>query len=485
MKREHQSVLATLAAALLIAGCASTGGLSTQASLQDANKLESTKTLAQVKVAPAAWPTVDWWTRFDDPQLDALVKEALTSSPTLREAQARVRKAQALVGQAASTLAPQVDGSLSSTRQRFSRNDLVPPPLAGTWNSHNQATLDFSYEFDFWGKNHAALASAVGQANAAEVDAFATRLMLSVAIARAYVELQRAYNQLDIAEDTLKQRENVFELTRQRVDSGLDSRVELKQAEAAIPATREQIAALNETADLTRNQLAALLGQGPDRGLTIARPKAEGSDRFALPSQLPAELIGRRPDVVAQRWRVEAAAKDIDVAKAEFYPNVNLTAFIGLQSIGISQFLSSGSGVAGIGPALSLPIFNGGRLRSNLAARDADYDIAVERYNQTLVTALREVADQLVSYRAVATQRGEQRIALQTSQEAYDLSVLRYREGVGNYLQVLSAEAQVLSQKSLSAELDARGLDVSLGLINVLGGGYEPPAKVSLNPSSR
>ncbi|HXN16065.1 MAG TPA: efflux transporter outer membrane subunit, partial [Usitatibacter sp.] len=202
-------------------------------------------------------------------------------------------------------------------------------------------------------------------------------------------------------------------------------------------------------------------------------PQARSGAGSSLPTRVPADLIGRRPDVVAQRWRVEAAGRDIDVAKAQFYPDVSLTAFLGLQSIGLSQLLRSASGIAGIGPAVSLPIFNGGALRAGLAARDADYDVAVEQYNQVLVDALRDVVDQLSSLRFLGQQRAQQRLALASAQQAYDLSVLRYREGLGNYLQVLSAESQVLAQKSLAADLDARERALSVQLIRALGGGYE------------
>jgi NodT family efflux transporter outer membrane factor (OMF) lipoprotein len=285
--------------------------------------------------------------------------------------------------------------------------------------------------------------------------------------------LQRAYDQLDIAQALLEERERIRALTEQRVASGIDSKVELRQAEAALPAAQERVTQLNETIQLTRNQLAALLGQGPDRGLAIVRPHMQATAALALPAQLPADLLGRRPDIVAQRWRAEAARKSIASARAQFYPNVNLVAFLGLQSIGLSQFLQAGNTVAGIGPALTLPIFDGGRLRANLAGRNADYDIAVEDYNQSLADALREVVDQLASFRSIDEQRSQVALGLGTAEDAYQLALLRYKEGLGNYLQVLSAESQVLAQKSLRADLDARELDVSVNLTRALGGGYQ------------
>jgi len=449
------------------------GSLSTQASARNADSLAATKSLAGAPLSTAAWPTTDWWKSLNDPQLDQLMQEALAASPTLKVAAARTRKAVAFSDNAKAALYPQIDGNLAITEQRFAEHGLYPPPFAGTWNTFNQLTANLSWEIDFWGKNRAAYESALDQARVAEIDAYAARLALSVAIAQTYVQLQRAYLLLDVAELTLKERQQTYALTRDRNAAGLDSRLELKQAETAIPATRELITRLNETTALTRNALAALLGQGPDRGLAIARPGAEAMHAIALPTNVPAELVGRRPDLVAQRWRIESAQQNIANAKAQFYPNVNLIAFIGLQSLGSAGFLTSASRTLGIGPAVTLPIFEGGRLRANLAGTNADYDIAVEQYNQALADSLKDVVDQLASWRSVEQQLAQQKVALDTAQEAYDLALLRYREGIGNYLQVLSVEAPLLEQQSLEAELHARQLEISINLVRALGGGFD------------
>jgi len=206
--------------------------------------------------------------------------------------------------------------------------------------------------------------------------------------------------------------------------------------------------------------------------LSIQRPHLAEVGPVALPSDLPAELIGRRPDIVAERWRVEASSQGITVAKAQFYPNVSLDAFVGSQSLGLSEFLSGGSRVLGIGPAISLPIFEGGRLRSNLGAHQAEYDAAVEKYNATVIAAIHDVVDQLVSLHWLEQEIQEQDDALRLTQHAYDLATYRYRSGLANYLQVLSTESQVLAQKRLVIESQARQRELRLNLIRALGGGY-------------
>jgi len=464
-------MLAILAVAVLVSACASFGSSKTQSSLVDANGLATAKTVAGTPVSEAAWPKADWWKAFGDPQLDALVAEALDGSPSMRLADARVRKAVAVAGIANAARSPQINGSADATWQRYPEHGLYPPPIAGSTRATADLTANFSYDLDLFGRNRAAYEGALDQAHAAEVDRQFARLLLSSSIVRAYVELEHVDAQIDVARALLTAREQLSSLVSQRKSAGLDSLVELRQVEASLPEVRERILQLEETATTTRNRIAALMGQGPDRGQSIARPKMHVASGAVLPSQLPADLIGRRPDIVAQRWRVEASSRDIDVARAEFYPNVNLIAFAGLQSIGLPQLLNAGSLAAGVGPAVHLPIFEGGRLRANLSGKQADYDAAVELYNQAVANALREIADQLAAFRAIAAQRRELDDGLRVAKDAYDLSVLRYREGLGSYLQVLSAESQVLTQRNLQADLAARELTASVDLSRALGGG--------------
>lgn len=480
MRKRLRASIASLAAALLAAGCARFDGLAPKAVRIDPAALAASTTLAGATLSAAAWPAANWWQRFGDPQLDALIAEALAGNPGMGSARARIDRALALAASAGAALAPQANAGADLTRQRYSGNGIFPPPIAGSWHTQTQLAASFGYELDLWGRNRAAHDAALGQARSAEVDAYAVRLLLAAGVARAYVQLGRGFEQLALAQTALAQRQAMYDLTQQRVAAGLDSDVELKQAEGSIPAARLRIAQLEEEIALGRNLLAALLGQGPDRGLAITRPRML-EQPIALPSVLPADLLGRRPDVVAQRWRVESARRDIDAAKGQFYPNVNLSALVGVQSISFAKLLTAHSENPAFGPALRLPLFDGGRLRGNLAAKDADYDLAVEQYNQTLVDALREVVDQLASLRSVDAQRVELERALAAARDAYALASARYRAGIASYLQLLAAEAPLLEQESLRANLRARELELSINLIRALGGGF---ADASAGPAS-
>lgn len=473
-----------LAAAMLLAACANPGGLRTHATAIDPQDMEVARSVSDVPLSAAGWPQQDWWAGLGDGQLNRFVGDALRGQPSLRIAEARVRAAQAVSGIAEAALYPQVGVGASSTRRRFSEAGTVPPPMAGTWQFVNNAALGVSYELDFWGKNRAAMEAALDRAHATEVDVQAARLVLTTTLTRTYLRLHAAYDLRDLAESTLRQREQTVELTRRRRAAQLDSELELTQAEAALPIARERIAALDESIALLGNQLAALQGKGPDAALDVQRPQLAHVDAVQLPSNLPVELIGRRPDVVAGRWRVEAARMDIKAARADFYPNVSLNAFIGLERIGFEDFLSAGSRIVGIGPAVTLPIFDGGRRRGNLALHQAAFDELVERYNATLIDALHDVVNQLVSLRWLAVQEKEQDAALQLTQRAYDLAISRYRKGVASYLQVLIAESQVLLQKRLVIEAQARERELRLDLIRALGGGYAPSGAPDSEPRS-
>jgi NodT family efflux transporter outer membrane factor (OMF) lipoprotein len=198
-----------------------------------------------------------------------------------------------------------------------------------------------------------------------------------------------------------------------------------------------------------------------------------------LPAAVPADLLGRRADIAAARWRVEAATADMKSAKAQFYPNVNLTAFVGLASIGLDRLVRSGSEQYGAGPAIHLPIFDSGRLRANLSGKAADRDAAVESYNAAVLDAVHDVADQIGSMRSIARQQLEQVSAQTSAESAYDLATQRYKAGLGTYLTVLNAESNVLTQRRLSADLKARAIDIQIALIRSLGGGYTNPGELS------
>lgn len=476
--RPRFAALAVLALSLIIAGCASTGGIAPQAKRTDAAALDAGAAIRAAN-ADAQWPASDWWRSYHDPQLDAWIEAAQAGNPTLALAQARVREARAMAGVAAAGLLPQIGGNMSVQRQHWSNNVYYGPgPLgdANTWN--NTASLGLSYHLDLWGEDKNAAERALDAAHASAADARAAQLELEVNVTRTYVELAMNYALLDIAKGTLAQQQRILEHAQKRLAGGIGTQLEVSQAETPLPEYERQIDAFEEAIALGKNQLAALAGKGPGAGDSIARPQLALSTPAGLPSTLPAELIGHRPDIVAARWTVAAQARGIDVAKAAFYPNVNLLVSMGGYAAAgpLFQFLKSMSGSYAGGPALSLPIFDGGRLRSQLGAQSAAYDMAVDQYNQTIVTALKEIADQVVRMRSLTTQLDDAHRSVAVAQRNYDLAEEGFRRGLTDYLNVLVAHNQLLQSQQGVARIEAERLTAHASLIAALGGGQIEPS---------
>ena len=466
-------VVLPLALAAALAGCVERGGWKSAPRLEP-HALTASQALAGAKIDAAAWPAEGWWRGLGDPQLDALVDEALAGSPSLEVAQARLRAAQGDAIAAGAARLPAGTLDAETTRQRYPEHGLFPPPYAGSYVTDARLALDFSFEIDFWGRNRALLAAARSGVEAAEADRAAARLALTVAVARAYVQLDLWYQLLDVTNENLRQQSAILELTQQRVSAGLENTARVKQSEGNVALTRVGVASVEANIELARNQLADLAGAGPDRGQRLERPRLAPPSGIALPSALPADLLARRPDVAAARARVEAAGSGLAAAEAEFYPNVNLTAFAGVQSIGLSQLFQASDRIVGAGPAVHLPAFNRATLRGALRTQQAQLDQSVGEYNQTLLDAVREVADVVANWRALERETTEQQIALEAAQRSYDLTSERYRAGLDNYLSVLSSQNQVIQAQGLRAQLRSRRLTFSVDLVRALGGGYSP-----------
>jgi NodT family efflux transporter outer membrane factor (OMF) lipoprotein len=471
VKRTAKGVVSVVGLAL--SACATLPDLGAAPNPKGADNYASAGSLVAPEVA---WPSDAWWSAYADPQLTALIEAALIGSPSLAQAQARIAKAEAAYGETHATQLPtlEFDGSLAEVKE--SLNQGFPSQFAQFlprgYNSSGYLAVKFGYEFDFWGKNRAAVAAAASEVRAAQAEAAEARLALSSGMALAYADLGRLFAERDVAERSAQVKEETAGLVSRRVENGLDTHAELKQAEAGAPAARAQIAAVDEEIAHTRNRIAALMGAGPDRGMAIERPAAVQVKAFGLPGKLAADLLGRRPDLVAARWRAEAAAKRVGVARAQFYPNINLAAYIGQQALFANLLFKSSSQIGSVGPAVTLPIFEGGRLRAQIRGARADYDDAVASYEATLIQALEELADTAASERALAVRLKESRTALAADEEAYKLTRLRYEGGLANYQSVLLAEDAVLQARVIVADLDSRAFTLDVQLVQALGGGF-------------
>ncbi|WP_173678615.1 efflux transporter outer membrane subunit [Burkholderia singularis] len=478
--------LSVLAMSLIMTGCASMGDATPQARRLDPALLDAGTAIAAAE-RDAGWPAADWWHAYGDPQLDTWIAAALAGNPSLAAAQARVREAQALVREAHAGELPQLNGSLSLMRQHWPDNVYYGPgPLAdsNTWN--NTGGLNLSYHLDLWGEDKNNTQRALDAAHARAADARAAQLALETHVTLAYIDFAKNYALLDIAHAAYERQHELATLARKRLQAGIGTQLEVSQAEAPLPDYARQIDSYEEAIQLGRHQLAALAGKGPGAGDALTRPTLALNARAGLPSALPAELIGRRPDVVAARWTVDAQARGIDIAKAAFYPNVNLIASLGGLAVGgaFTTFLRAMNGGWSAGPALTLPIFEGGRLRAQLGAAAAGYDMAVEQYNQTLVGALKDIADSIVRLRSLDTQRKDAARAVALTQRTYDLSHTGFSRGLTDYVNVLLAQSQLLSAQENQTRIDAQRLAAHASLMVALGGGIEPQGDAARDSDS-
>jgi NodT family efflux transporter outer membrane factor (OMF) lipoprotein len=434
--------------------------------------------------APVAdWPRDQWWTRYADPQLDALITEALSQSPDLKAAEARVHAAQAQLEETGAARLPQVSGDASIQTVKSSINEGFPdefkPLIPFGYHTQTKIAASLDYQLDFFGRNRAALAAATSAAEAARADEAAARLQLATAVASAYADLLRLYADRDAAVNAIQVRQSTLDLIRQRFRNGLDTQGTVSQQAEFVPSAKGDLVVIDRQISATRNQIAALLGAGPDRGLQIARPVAPLLRDFGLPPNLKVDLVGRRPDIVAARLRAESAAKRIKVARADFYPNIDLEATYGVQSLGLNYLMEKGSIIGALGPAVHLPIFSGGQLEGAYRGARAEYDASVAAYDQSLTTALRDVADVVVSQRALQNQLADARASLASSEDAYRIATLRYKGGLSPYLNVLTAENSVLAARRNVADLQAQSLSLDVALVRALGGGFADDTRLA------
>lgn len=467
------SAVSLAAVTLGLAGCANFAGIHSDKQIGATDKYQTQRSLPD---QGGQWPGTDWAQRFGDPQLVALIGEALANNPDLASAAARLKGAQAQTESAAAALLPNVGFQGSVAREKFTENTIYPTGYGGNWFTQGDLTASLSWDLDLWGKNRAARAQATSNERAAEAEDQEVRLALSTAVARSYNQLAQQYALRDVLERQINQREGLGKLTGDRVRAGLDTQVEQKQADSNTADLGTQLAQLDGQILLTRHQLGVLLGKGPDRGLDITRPRLANIATPPLPDNLPLALLARRPDIVSARWAVEAQLKGVDAAKARFYPDVNLSAAFGFSTLGLGKLIDPTSQSVQYGPVITLPIFDGGRLRANLKGQYAAYESAVANYDATLNQALGDIADRLASIRSADRQMQSQRVAQDAAQRAYDLAVERYKAGLAPQLTVLVAQTSLLQQETARVNIDSARRDQQIGLIKSLGGGFDAQA---------
>lgn len=470
MNRIPPLPLRPLLLALLIglAGCARMPVDDHPLAMRDA---ASAQLAPNIHLAREGWPEARWWTRFQDPQLDRLMDQALKDAPSLQVAAARVNSARAAMQIDAADDGSSVAFKADTNRQRYSSNGLFPAPIGGSFINETTVQLGASYDFDWWGKRRARLQASLGEVNARRAEYAQAEQTLAAAVASNYFAMQGDFARLDNLRQMQATQEALVKDRAKRVAHGLGTREEQFGATRDLNTVKRDIAALETRINREREGLRALIGADSQAlGDLAARPLPQ--DSAALPARLGLELLARRPDLQAERARVEASLSRIDLAKAAFYPDINLRGAIGLDSLDLEKLLRYSSRTLFIGPELSLPLFNSGTLQARLgAARDQRNELIAD-YNQSVLNAVREVAQAGASVQGLARQQEAQQAASDAASGKLRSAEARLKQGLADNSTILNARLASLEQQDRALQLDAERLQDDVALIKALGGGF-------------
>jgi len=419
-------------------------------------------------VQAASLADIPWWQVFDDPKLQALIRDAVTNNLDLRVAVARVEEARARAGIAKSYLYPQVDG-VANYGLRSSSNTAETDDT-----THQSATYGFqlAWELDLFGRLRRQEESAIAVALATEQSRRGVMVTLVGDVATNYFLLRELDLQLDIARQTLRLNDETVTYFRNRLDGGVSNRLELDRIQANRAETAATIPTIEQQIAVVENAISLLLGRPPG---PVARDALVPGDQLPppIPPGLPASLLERRPDVVQAEQLLVAANADIGAAKALFYPNISLTGFLGGISGDLTTFLGGGGLAGSVGAGLLQPVFQAGRLRRNLEVFQARYTAAVAEYQKAALNGYREVANSLVSIQKLAEVRVQRQVGVTALQDASELSRARYDSGLASYIEILTADEQLFQQQLLLAQVRGAELRARAELYRALGGGWQ------------
>jgi outer membrane protein, multidrug efflux system len=467
--RAHRAALAVFFTVL--AGCAGLPPKHKPVQLSETAPLDGLST-----PGGGDWPAQEWWKRYQDPTLDHLIELGGANSPSLASAHARYDSARQSVRLAAAESGAHLQGNADADRQRLSDNGVFPPQLLGfTWYDQFDLGLQASYTFDWWGKQRDAVEAAMDQAHAAQADRSAAALMLASSIADAYFGWQSDQNRLSLASEKELAVEREARVSSARVRADLDSADELNNADLAVAAAREQIALLDGSAKLRVVVLAALVGC-PISELPPLSAKPLPSFPGVLPDNVKIDLIARRADITASRWRVEAAERSLASARADFFPDVSINALLGVSSIDMGKLLEYGSRVPQVSGAIHLPIFDAGKLKARYGGAQAAIDSAVSNYQDTVIGAARDVATQATTRAQIEAQRAQREKQVDAALRMKKAAAARVRQGLSDSRSELMATASWIDQRDGLLQLDSAALSADIALQRALGGGYESPA---------
>jgi NodT family efflux transporter outer membrane factor (OMF) lipoprotein len=413
-------------------------------------------------------PRGDWWTRFDDAQLNTLEARVSVSNETIKKSVAMLQQARAMVESAHAAYMPTVGVTSNATSLHESSNVIGHVQTAGKTYGDFGVALDASWEPDLWGRiaheNDAARANA--QASASDLES--TRLAMHAELAVDYFNLRGIDASKQLLDQTVSDYQQTLDLTKSRFAVGVSSQADVTQAETQLQATQAQEIDLGVARAQYEHAIATLTGV-PASTFTLPPATADFTPP-SIPVGLPSELLQRRPDVAAAERRVAAANDQIGIAESAFYPDLVLSATGGFESSTLTNWLTAPSRLWAIGPALVGTLFDGGRRSAMSDKAKAQFDASAADYRQTVLTAFQEVEDNLASLRILQQEEQKQDEAVKSAQQTLKLQLDQYKIGTVDYLEVVTAQSTALMNERIAVDLERRRVDASVLLIKALGG---------------
>ena len=417
-------------------------------------------------------PRGQWWVILGDPELHALEEQVAAANQNLKIAEARLREARALVRFNRAALFPTISAGVGISSIRDSANRPFLTPNVNTGSSGDLLfSLDMSYEIDLWGRVRRTVAAARNEAQATAADLETARLSLQAELAMDYFELRAADAQKQLLDATVKAFEAALRLTTNRFQGGAAPKSDVAQAQTQLDTTLAQATDVTVQRAQFEHAIATLIGTPPAAFSLSPRPL--DTPPPDIPVGLPSQLLERRPDIAAAERRVAEANEQIGIAKAAYYPTLMLNASVGFEGSSFGNVLNASSLLWAVGASITQTIFDGGRRRATSDAARAAYDATVAGYRQTTLTAFQQVEDNLAALRILEQEAQQQRRAVESAQQSLQLFTNRYRGGVDNYLQVITAQTVTLSNQRNEIDILRRRMDASVLLVKALGGGWD------------
>jgi NodT family efflux transporter outer membrane factor (OMF) lipoprotein len=422
----------------------------------------------------------EWWTIFQDPQLDALETQVGDANQDLKAAFARLQQARAATRIARADLFPTLSAGSSATRSKTSVN--APTLFPGRIYNNFDLEADLSYELDVWGRVRNAVSSAKASQQASAADLATLNLSIHAELATDYFALRSEDAQQVLLDQTVADYAESLKLTQNLYNGGGAAIADVAQAEAQLETARTQAADIRLQRAQSEHAMAVLLGENPSAFHVQPNPLPLALTPPPIDTGLPSSLLERRPDVAAAERRVAAANAQIGVARAAYFPVFSLAAAGGFQSLQSSNWLTAPSRLWSLGPASGvLTLFDAGRHRAQTAQAKAVYDEQVANYRSTVLTAYQEVEDNLAALRQLQQESISEAAAVTATGKALQQAQYRYKAGLVTYLEVATNENTALQAQLSNVTIQQRRMNASVLLVKALGGGWQDTLAAAAN----